>query len=175
MPTLYVVGIVIAVIIFLCIFVTVCYKKAPPTEAIVITGLGHREPKVVCGKGAFVIPFVQRADTLDMRIMKCQLKMEQQQVVSSTTSESRSATSTNRRLKIPPLKRNIESRYSSSAWKLRFLFLIFSAGTATTSLEMQTTTPSRRNYIHRLGVASRRASASWCIIAVRTFLVSVRR
>lgn len=69
MPTLYIVGIVIAVIIFLCIFVTVCYKKAPPTEAIVITGLGHREPKVVCGKGAFVIPFVQRADTLDMRIM----------------------------------------------------------------------------------------------------------
>lgn len=74
MPTLYVVGIVIAVIIFLCIFVTVCYKKAPPTEAIVITGLGHREPKVVCGKGAFVIPFVQRADTLDMRIMKMDVK-----------------------------------------------------------------------------------------------------
>lgn len=46
MPTLYIVGIVIAVIIFLCIFVTVCYKKAPPTEAIVITGLGHREPKL---------------------------------------------------------------------------------------------------------------------------------
>lgn len=74
MPTLYIVGIVIAVIIFLCIFVTVCYKKAPPTEAIVITGLGHREPKVVCGKGAFVIPFVQRADTLDMRIMKMDVK-----------------------------------------------------------------------------------------------------
>ena len=74
MPTLYVVGIVIAVIIFLCIFVTVCYKKAPPTEAIVITGLGHREPKVVCGKGAFVIPFVQRADALDMRIMKMDVK-----------------------------------------------------------------------------------------------------
>lgn len=75
MPTLYVVGIVIAVIIFLCSFVTVCYKKAPPTEAIVITGLGHREPKVVCGKGAFVIPFVQRADTLDMRIMKMDVKI----------------------------------------------------------------------------------------------------
>lgn len=74
MPTLYIVGIVIAVIIFLCIFVTVCYKKAPPTEAIVITGLGHREPKVVCGRGAFVIPFVQRADTLDMRIMKMDVK-----------------------------------------------------------------------------------------------------
>lgn len=64
----------IAVILFFCLFITVCYKKAPPTEAIVITGLGHKEPKVVCGKGAFVIPFVQRADTLDMRIMKMDVK-----------------------------------------------------------------------------------------------------
>ena len=64
----------IAVILFFCLFITVCYKKAPPTEAIVITGLGHKEPKVVCGKGAFIIPFVQRADTLDMRIMKMDVK-----------------------------------------------------------------------------------------------------
>lgn len=74
MPTLYIVAAVAAAIIFLCLFITICYKKAPPTEAIVITGLGHREPKVVCGRGAFVIPFVQRADTLDMRIMKLDVK-----------------------------------------------------------------------------------------------------
>lgn len=42
----------IAVILFFCLFITVCYKKAPPTEAIVITGLGHKEPKVVCGNTA---------------------------------------------------------------------------------------------------------------------------
>lgn len=87
MPTLYIVGIVIAVIIFLCIFVTVCYKKAPPTEAIVITGLGHREPKVVCGKGAFVIPFVQRADSLDMRIMKMDVKTPETGVDSVVTAQ----------------------------------------------------------------------------------------
>lgn len=74
MPPLYIAGIVIAAVVFLCILITVCYKKAPPTEAIVITGLGHREPKVVSGKGAFVIPFFQRADSLDMRIMKMDVK-----------------------------------------------------------------------------------------------------
>ena len=37
-------------------FMNSCYKKAPPTEAIVVTGLGHKEPKVVSGKGVFVVP-----------------------------------------------------------------------------------------------------------------------
>lgn len=65
---------IVVAIVFICLFIGVCYKKAPPTEAIVITGLGHREPQVVSGKGAFVIPFFQRADILDMRIMKLDVK-----------------------------------------------------------------------------------------------------
>ena len=39
----YVIGIVAALII---LFGFLCYKKAPPTEAIVVTGFGLSKPKV---------------------------------------------------------------------------------------------------------------------------------
>jgi len=50
------------------------YHKAPPTEALVVTGVGHRKPKVVSGRGAFVIPILQRADSITMRVMKLDIK-----------------------------------------------------------------------------------------------------
>lgn len=51
----YVIGIVAALII---LFGFLCYKKAPPTEAIVVTGFGLSKPKVVCGKGTHLFcPF----------------------------------------------------------------------------------------------------------------------
>lgn len=65
---------IVVAIVLLCLFITLCYRKAPPTEAIVITGMGHKEPMVVCGRGTSVIPLVQRADILDMRIMKLDVK-----------------------------------------------------------------------------------------------------
>lgn len=55
-------------------FMNSCYKKAPPTEAIVVTGLGHKEPKVVSGKGVFVVPIIHRADRLSMRVLKLDVK-----------------------------------------------------------------------------------------------------
>lgn len=61
------IGIVAALII---LFGFLCYKKAPPTEAIVVTGFGLSKPKVVCGKGTFVLPVLQRADRLNMRLLK---------------------------------------------------------------------------------------------------------
>lgn len=64
----------ILAIVLLILLIPSCYKKAPPTEAIVVTGFGHKEPKVVCGRGVFVIPFVQRADVLNMRIIKIDVK-----------------------------------------------------------------------------------------------------
>lgn len=67
----YVIGIVAALII---LFGFLCYKKAPPTEAIVVTGFGLSKPKVVCGKGTFVLPVLQRADRLDMRLLKIDVK-----------------------------------------------------------------------------------------------------
>lgn len=39
-------------------FCFLCYKKAPPTQAIVVTGFGLSRPKVVCGRGVFVLPIV---------------------------------------------------------------------------------------------------------------------
>ena len=68
-------GIIIAgIIIFLILFVLSCYRKAPPTEALVITGFGLSKSKVVNGKGAFVIPVLQRADKLNMRLIKIDVK-----------------------------------------------------------------------------------------------------
>lgn len=67
----YVIAIVAALII---LFGFLCYKKAPPTEAIVVTGFGLSKPKVVCGKGTFVLPVLQRADRLNMRLLKIDVK-----------------------------------------------------------------------------------------------------
>ncbi|MCD8022235.1 MAG: flotillin [Lachnospiraceae bacterium] len=71
-PVVPVVIIIAAVIVVL--FVLSCYRKAPPTEAIVVTGFGHKVPKVVSGKGVFVIPLLQRADSLNMRVIKLDVK-----------------------------------------------------------------------------------------------------
>lgn len=74
MEILFPVLIAILAIGAICVFLSVCYKKAPPTEALVITGLGHKEPKVICGKGSIVIPVLQRVDSMLMRIMKLDVK-----------------------------------------------------------------------------------------------------
>ena len=55
-------------------FCFLCYKKAPPTQAIVVTGFGLSRPKGVCGRGVFVLPIVQRADRLNMRLLKIDVK-----------------------------------------------------------------------------------------------------
>ena len=65
--------VVIVVAIVLVILLT-CYRKAPPNEAIVVTGVGHREPKVVTGRGVVVLPILQRSDRLTMRMMKLDVK-----------------------------------------------------------------------------------------------------
>ena len=49
-------------------------RTAPPTQAIVVTGFGLSRPKVVCGRGVFVLPIVQRADRLNMRLLKIDVK-----------------------------------------------------------------------------------------------------
>lgn len=66
--------IVPVIIILLFVFSFLCYKKAPPTSAIVVTGFGLSKPKVVCGRGVFVLPVIQRADWLNMRLLKIDVK-----------------------------------------------------------------------------------------------------
>lgn len=65
---------ILAVVAAIGAFISHCYIKAPPTEAIVVTGLGYKEPKVVSGRGVVVIPFLQRYDKITMRIMKLDVK-----------------------------------------------------------------------------------------------------
>ena len=77
MPPIILIAIAAVAAIILIIFLASLYKKAPPTEAMVITGVGHREPKVICGKGAIVLPVLQRVDRLLMRIMKVDVKTPQ--------------------------------------------------------------------------------------------------
>lgn len=64
---------IVAVVLIIIVLIT-CYRKAPPNEAIVVTGVGHREPKVVNGRGVVVLPILQRSDRLTMRMMKLDVK-----------------------------------------------------------------------------------------------------
>ena len=77
MEILFIVGAAIAALIVIGILITTCYVKAVPTEAVVITGAGHREPKFVTGRGVLVLPFIQRADRILMKIVKLDVKTPQ--------------------------------------------------------------------------------------------------
>lgn len=66
--------IVAAIVIAVIVLCLACYRKAPPNIALVITGFGNKEPKVISGKGSVVIPILQRVDTISMRVMKIDVK-----------------------------------------------------------------------------------------------------
>ena len=44
------------------------YMKAAPDEAIIISGW-RKEPKVLIGHAGFRIPFIERADTISLKLM----------------------------------------------------------------------------------------------------------
>lgn len=69
-----IVAIIAVLAILLIVLLIRSYRKAPPTEAIVVTGVGHKEPKIASGRGVFVIPLLQRADKLTMRVLKLDVK-----------------------------------------------------------------------------------------------------
>ena len=56
--------IVVGVAVGIGALISIMYKKAPPSQAMVITGpFGN---KTVIGKGVFIIPFIQRVDRLSL-------------------------------------------------------------------------------------------------------------
>ena len=67
-------AVVVVILVILLVILIPCYRKAPPNMAIVVTGAFHRTPKVVSGRGVFVLPLLQRADSLTMRMMKLDVK-----------------------------------------------------------------------------------------------------
>lgn len=50
-----------AIVILLIVFVAVCYVKAPPKDAFIISGIS-KQPRILIGKGGFRIPGLERVD-----------------------------------------------------------------------------------------------------------------
>ncbi|NLI90166.1 MAG: flotillin family protein, partial [Epulopiscium sp.] len=74
MSTGMIIGIVVGVIILIIILSG--YVKASPDEAIIISGL-KREAKIVIGKAAIKIPFLERKDRLPLNIIKIDVKTQE--------------------------------------------------------------------------------------------------
>lgn len=74
---LFYISIALAAIAVIAILIVCCYIKAIPTEAVVVTGAGHKEPKVVTGRGVLVLPFIQRYDKIIMKVLKLDVKTPQ--------------------------------------------------------------------------------------------------
>lgn len=65
--------IIIGVVVFLCVFLAVGYLKAPPDKAYIISGI-KKKSKVVIGKATIRIPFFERLDKLNLRLIPIDVK-----------------------------------------------------------------------------------------------------
>jgi len=65
MSPVIIVGIIVAALLFVFVFI-VGYVKAPPDKAYIISGL-RRKPKILTGQAGFRIPFFQRKDELFLK------------------------------------------------------------------------------------------------------------
>lgn len=74
-PILYVAIGIIALLV-LIVFFKSTYQKVRPNEVMIITGAGLKEPKVIKGGGALVIPVFQQWDVLDLSSFTLQLTVE---------------------------------------------------------------------------------------------------
>ena len=52
---------ILALVVVFIVFLAVCYVKAPPKDAYIISGLS-RQPRILIGKGGFRIPGLERVD-----------------------------------------------------------------------------------------------------------------
>ena len=55
--------VVVPIVAIIVILLTMCYVKAPPNTAKIISGLG-KNPRVLIGKAGFKVPFFERVDEL---------------------------------------------------------------------------------------------------------------
>ena len=65
--------IAIVVIAIIVIFLAVGYVKAPPDMAFIISGI-KKKSKIVIGKAAIRIPFFERLDKLNLRLIPIDVK-----------------------------------------------------------------------------------------------------
>ena len=59
--TLQSIILIVAAVLLFVIFIAVCYVKAPPKDAYIISGLS-KQPRILIGKGGFRIPGLERVD-----------------------------------------------------------------------------------------------------------------
>ena len=67
--------IAVAVVLFI-VFILASYIKAPTDRALIVSGL-RKKPKFVIGKSALRIPFLQRADKLDLKMISVDVKTKE--------------------------------------------------------------------------------------------------
>ncbi|MBQ6453751.1 MAG: hypothetical protein IJJ14_05295 [Coriobacteriales bacterium] len=69
------VGVLILIALIAIIFKK-SYIKAPPDTAVIISGR-RKEPRIVVGKAALCIPFLERRDELTLQVVDIDVKTEQ--------------------------------------------------------------------------------------------------
>lgn len=68
MPNPIIIIAIIVAVVLLIALIASAYMKAAPDEAIIISGW-RKEPKVLIGHAGFRIPFIERADTISLKLM----------------------------------------------------------------------------------------------------------
>ena len=68
-------GIIIAIVVIIAVIILVklCYKKVPPNQAFIISGL-NKKPRLVTGRATFTIPVVQRIDKLNLGLIQSNIE-----------------------------------------------------------------------------------------------------
>ncbi len=66
-------GIVVAVVVLLIVLLCMGYVKAPPDMAFIISGI-KKKSKIVIGKASIRIPFFERLDKLNLRLIPIDVK-----------------------------------------------------------------------------------------------------
>ena len=76
MSNIYIIGGVVAALIFLGIIFVMSYIKAPPDTAYIISGI-RKMPRYIIGKAGIRIPFLERFDILSLKLIKIDVKTKQ--------------------------------------------------------------------------------------------------
>lgn len=66
-----IIGVIVALLVVL-IVIGVCYVKAPPDTAYIITGF--RKQRTLIGKASFRIPFLERVDKVPLSLIQVDIK-----------------------------------------------------------------------------------------------------
>jgi len=76
MSNIYLIGGIVAAVIFLGIIFVMSYIKAPPDTAYIISGI-RKVPRYIIGKAGLRIPFLERYDVLSLKLIKIDVKTKQ--------------------------------------------------------------------------------------------------